>query len=175
MEVIQCFRNTLLFIWLIPELFQTQMGQKNICSIFDNFMFMGLNLWLLLLSYRPPTREVFPNNEVTKPQKGTSPNLVSISYWYVYTLCPSPPSLFAAQCPSDGTTPSCPSSHAIVVRPVCPYILSSAHPDVPCLYPSILKSPRLPCRLPHGFLRSSKCCPSLSVSNFPCHPSLPDI
>ena len=53
-------------------------------------------LLLLLLFYCPMVHEVCPNNEVTKPETGTSPDPVSVAYFYVYNLLPSLPTLFDA-------------------------------------------------------------------------------
>ena len=128
---------------------------------------------LLLLFNRPPIHEVCPNHEVTKPRKGTSPDLGYVAYCYVYTLFPSLPYLFASQCPPEEETHSCPSSHAIAGRPFCPFTGSSAHPGVPCLRPSMNKIPHLPRLLLHRFLRSPDCFLSPSVFNLPRHPSLP--
>ena len=128
---------------------------------------------LLWLFNRPPVHEMCPINEVTKYCKGTSPDLGYIAYCYVYNLCPSLSSLFVAQCPPGGSTQYLTSPHAIYGHPVCSCTESYAQQVVPCLFPSMTNSPRLPHRLPHGVFCSPERRPSLSVFNFPRHPSFP--
>ena len=116
-----------------------------------------------MLFKQPPIHEVCPNHEVTKPWKGTSPDLGYVAYCYVYTLFPSLSYLFASQCPPEEETHSCPSSHAIAGRPFCPFTGSSAHPGVPFLRTRILKIHRLPCHFLYKVLRSPEIIPSPSV------------
>ena len=132
-----------------------------------------LSFWELLFN-RPPVFEVCPNHEVTKPWTGTSPDLGSVAYCYVAILYAPPCIIYlATQCPPKGSTKSCPSSPAITGHPVCTCTVSSTHPGVPCLRPSIPKSLRLPYRFLHKVLRSPEILLSLSVFRIPPSPLAP--
>ena len=71
--------------------------------------------------------------------------------------------------------PLLPLLNSIAGRPVCPPIGSSVCPGVPCLRPSMPKTPRLPRRSRHGVLFSPGCCMSSLVSNVPRNPSRPNV
>ena len=117
-------------------------------------------LLLLLLFNSPSVCEVCPNDEVGKPQTGTSLGLDSVAYFYV-TILYAPPHIlsFVDQCPPEGETNSLySSSHTITVQPVFTHIGSYSHPGVPCLCPSMLKILHLHCRSLIGVLRSGNSC-----------------